>query len=333
MTNIRPAVSVVVPCRNEKDYIESSIRTILSQESPSGGFELIVVDGMSDDGTRKILSDMCREDSRLQVVDNPARITPCAMNVGIRVAQGQFIAILGAHTEYSSNYLKICVDLLEEHPEACCSGGPIISKGRGIVGRAIAIAMSHPIGVGNAKHRIPNYEGYAEGACYPVFRREIFDRVGFYDENLVRNQDDELNRRIALSGEKIFISHRAKCIYYVRDNISSLSRQYYQYGYYRVAVLKKHRLPHSFRQIIPVVFFSLMGVLFIGLFLLPGWWAMIGLILPSTYLITLVVGGIGVGIKEGFLTGLLFPITAFFMHFSNALGFAWGIIRIQTSSK
>ena len=333
MKNERPAISVVVPCRNEKAHIESCIRSVLSQEIRHGQIEFIVVDGMSVDGTRNILSDLCKEDSRLQVIDNPAGITPCAMNVGIRAAKGRFIAILGAHTEYSSNYLKVCVEILEEHPEACCSGGPIISRGRSHWGRAIAIAMSHPVGVGNAKHRFPDYEGYAEGACYPVFRREIFDRVGFYDENLVRNQDDELNRRIALNGEKVFLSPRAKCIYYVREKISHLSRQYYQYGYYRVAVLKKHRLPQSFRQIVPVVFFSAMGVLLIGLFILPGWWAIIGLILPSIYLTILVFGGLGVGIKEGFLVGLLFPITAFVMHISYALGFAWGIQRIKSSNE
>jgi glycosyltransferase involved in cell wall biosynthesis len=320
-------VSIVVPCRNERDHIETCIQSILRQETPCGGFELIIADGMSDDGTREILTRLAAEDARLRIIDNRGRITPCGMNAGIHEARGRYIAIMGAHTEYAPDYVRRCIDLLEEHPEVCCAGGPIGSQGRSMFGQAVAAAMSHPVGVGNAKHRFPDYEGYAEGACFPMFRREIFDQVGLYDENLVHNQDDDFNYRVARNGGKIFISPRAWSSYCVREAPLQLFRQYFQYGYWRVAVLRKHRLPASMRQVVPVTFFTLMFVLLVvGLFL-PGWWGLITAGVPVAYAVMLIIAGAGVARKRRVRVGLMFPIAAAMMHLAYAAGFAWGVIN------
>ena len=327
MSHDVPTVSVVVPCRNEKDHIHSCIRSILNQEYSKDEIEFIVVDGMSEDGTRDILKELMEEDSRLKVVDNPRRITPCARNIGIREAKGQYIAILDAHTVYAPSYIPTCINLLEEHSEVCCAGGPIISVGKGMFGRATAAAMSHPLGVGNAKHRFPNFEGYAEGACFPVFRKEIFDKVGFFDEDLVRNQDDEFNFRVALSGGKVFLSPRAQCTYYVRETVAELFWQFFQYGYYRVVVLRKHRLPISLRHFAPALFFSALVALFLGAYFLPGMWALTGGILPLSYVLILSLAGISVALKEGIAVGLRFPIVAFIIHVSYALGFVWAMLK------
>jgi succinoglycan biosynthesis protein ExoA len=248
------------------------------------------------------------------------------MNVGIRAARGLYIAIMGAHTEYASDYVRKCVNLLEAHPEVCCAGGPIVSRGKSAFGRAVAMAMSHPVGVGNAKHRFPHYEGYAEGACFPMFRRETFDTVGFYDEQLVRNQDDDFNYRLARSGGKVFISPLARCIYYVRETPARLFQQYFQYGYWRVAVLQKHRLPASLRQLIPVLFFSLMLLILVSSLWLPRWWRLAGAILPIVYVLSLVVVGVGVAAKQGVRIGLLFPIATAIMHIAYAGGFILGLV-------
>lgn len=322
-----PTLSVIVPCRNELAHIEQGVRSILAQDPPIGGFEVIVVDGMSDDGTRVILERLVLEDARLRVVDNPARLTPHAMNAGIRAARGCFIAILGAHTVYAAGYLRICVELLGEHPEAWCAGGPIQSQGHGAFGRAVAAAMSHPIGVGNAKHRFRDYEGYAEGACFPVFRREVFDRIGLYDETLIRNQDDELNLRMTRQGGKVYLSPRASCTYFVRDTVSGLFRQYFQYGYYRVAVLKKHRIPASLRQLAPVLFFPVMIFFFAGSWWLPVPWRWGGWVLPIVYGAVLATGGIGVAKKEGWAIGLRFPFAALVMHVAYGLGFMRALLN------
>lgn len=329
MSDDVPTVSVIVPCRNEKDHIEEGVRSILAQDSPEGGFELIVVDGMSNDGTRNILDGLAQEDARLQVIDNPDCFTPHAMNAGIRAANGHFIAIMGAHTNYSNNYIRTCVELFDENPEVWCTGGPIISQGKSPFGRAVAAAMSHPIGVGNAKHRFSDFEGYAEGACFPVFRREVFEKIGLYDENLVRNQDDELNLRMALKGGKVYISPRAKCMYYVREKPMRLFWQYFQYGYYRVSVLRKHKLPASLRQFAPVAFFPLAIMLLMVCWLLPYWWAGFGCLPSLAYGLVLISGGCSVAMKEGGLTGLLFPLAVLIMHLSYALGFLGNLLGMR----
>jgi GT2 family glycosyltransferase len=280
---------------------------------------------MSDDGTRQILTRLANENPRLRIVDNPGRTAPCGRNMGVRSARGKYIAILDAHSEYAPDYLRSCVELLEEHPEVCCSGGPIISQGKGIFGQAVAMAMSHPVGIGNAKHRLPNYEGYAEGACFPMFRKEIFDKVGLFDETLVRNQDDDFNFRIARSGGKIFISPRAQCTYYVRESPSQLLWQYCQYGYWRIAVLRKHRLPASIRHIAPVAFLSLLLVsLITGLFL-PVRWRLAAAAFPAAYIGILFMAALGVAMKKGVKVGLAFPMAAIIMHTAYAAGFLWGI--------
>jgi glycosyltransferase involved in cell wall biosynthesis len=282
---------------------------------------------MSTDGTRDILARLAAEDPRLRLVDNVQKITPCARNIGVKEARGRFVAILDAHTEYAKNYVLTCVRLLEEHPEVCCTGGPIISCGRGLFGRAAAAAMSHVMGIGNAKHRLPGYEGYAEGACFPVFRKEIFNKVGLFDEALVRNQDDEFNFRLALHGEKIFISPRAKCKYYVRESARQLLQQYLQYGYWRAVVLRKHRRLASFRHAIPILLvLSILFSALVGL-LLPGTWRLLGAALPLLYILGLLAGGLAVAMRAGPAVGSLFPVAAAIMHFGYAGGFICGLLR------
>ncbi|GJL50485.1 glycosyltransferase family 2 protein [Candidatus Nitrospira salsa] len=321
-----PTVSVIVPCRNEYVHIEEGVRSILNQQSPDGGFEVLVVDGMSTDGTREILQELIKDDSRLRVIDNPAFFTPHAMNAGIRESSGRFIAIMGAHTHYSKSYIQACVNVLEEHPDVWCSGGPIRSEGRSAFGRAVAVAMSHPVGVGNAKHRFSTFEGYAEGACFPMFRREVFEQIGLYDENLIRNQDDELNLRMALNGGRVYLSPLAECRYFVRDTPRRLFWQYFFYGYFRVEVLKKHKVPASFRQLVPIVFFPVALLLALACWWVPDWWAWAGCVPLGSYVLVLLATGIWVATQKGVMPGVLFPLAAFLMHAAYAVGFAWNLV-------
>ena len=320
-------LSVIVPCRNESQHIEACVRSILNQDRPAEDVEIIVADGLSEDGTREILKRLMSEYPELRVVDNPRRITPCAMNAGIREARGRYIAILGAHCQYASNYLSTCVALLHEHPEVSCVGGPAVSIGKGLFGQAVAAAMSHPVGIGDAKHRYPTYEGYAEGACYPVFRREVFDKIGFYDEMLVRNQDDELNYRLAKIGEKVFLSPRARYSYFIRETPSKLFRQYFEYGYWRVAVLRKHRIPASFRQVVPPLFMAVMLTSMIVGLSLPGWWRLTACAIPMLYEVTLLTVGVMQSHKTGWRVAVLFPVAVTIMHVAYAMGFVRGMIK------
>ena len=322
-----PTVSIVVPCRNERNYIEACVRSLLSQERPRHDFELLVVDGMSNDGTRQILERLASEDERLKIIDNPNRTTPSAMNAGIRHARGEYVAILGAHASYAPDYIRVCAEMLDTQPDIWCSGGPVVSRASSAFGTAVALAMSHPVGVGNARHRFPDYEGDAEGACFPVFRREAFERVGMYDETLVRNQDDEFNLRVAKSGGRIFISPKARCEYFVRESPAGLFRQYFQYGYWRVAVLRKHLIPASLRQMAPVTLFVLMLLGIVAGVWLGGYTGVaVGAALPVAYFGLLTASAMAVATKSQFLSALFFPVAAVIMHFAYAAGFAWALI-------
>lgn len=322
-----PAISVIVPCLNERQYIQDCVISLLSQDMASEAFEIVIVDGVSNDGTPEILQKLAKQHPEVRLVNNPRRVTPAGMNAGIRAARGRFIAILGAHCHYEPTYLRTCVELLDEHPEASCVGGPILSLGRSDFGKAVAAAMSHPVGIGNARHRHPNYEGYAEGACYPVFRREVFDTIGFYDEFLIRNQDDELNYRLTKQGGKVFLSPRARCTYFVRETMRGLSRQYFEYGYWRVAVLRKHRMPASFRQLVPPTFLVGLVCSLAFAWLGPDPWRWAALVPPLVYVLLLLVAGVSHTRTHGLKVGVLFPIAAATMHVAYAAGFVGAAVK------
>lgn len=249
-----PSVSVIVPARNEHGFIETTVRALLDQRELPSDYEVLVVDGQSDDGTREILDRLAREDRRVQVIDNPARTVPAALNLGIRSSKGQVVIRVDGHTTVAPDFVRENLRLLEEHPEAWTVGGPIAHRGKNRVGRAIAAAMSSPIGVGGARHRFESYEGYAESTAFPAFRRWVFERIGDFDEALVRNQDDELNFRITKAGGLIFISPRVRHDYFVRDSFRALFTQYMQYAYWKVEVMRKHGTVVAPRHLVPGVF-------------------------------------------------------------------------------
>jgi succinoglycan biosynthesis protein ExoA len=321
----RPTASIVVPCRNEQRHVAACIGSILRQIPPAGGLEVLVVDGRSTDGTRDLLERMAAQTSTLRIIDNPEGLTPTAMNRGIREASGRYVAIFGAHAEYAPDYVRTCVEFLETHPDVCCAGGPITSRGHTRFGKAVAVAMSHPLGVGNAKHRFPDYDGYAEAVCFPVIRRTIFDTVGLFDEALVRNQDDEFYYRVALAGEKTFLLRRARCTYFVRDTPAALFRQYFQYGFWRLAVVKKHRAPASIRQLIPAAFVVMLCASLVACLVVPGWWRWAGAAVPMTYGFALTVMAISVGWRRGAMIGALVPVATAILHLSYGIGFLWGV--------
>ncbi len=323
--NFMKKISFIIPCRNENKYIEETISSVLNQKDLGPESEIIIVDGSSEDGTREILSDLEKRDPRIIVIDNEKKITPVALNLGVKKASGDYIFILGAHAKIADDYVANCLQIFERHNDVSCAGGPILSESSSGLGKAIAIAMSSPIGVGNAKHRFPDYEGYAEMACFPVFKKEVFDQIGYFDEELVRNQDDDFCFRLRLNGGKVYISPKAKSFYYVRDSFRKLFSQYFQYGLWRVALLKKHKLPIALRQQIPFLFFS-----FVLIFFLVGIYfnkIFVSLSLPAIYLFTLVLYTLKVLISKKQLYALWLPIVIFTLHFSYGLGFAVGIIK------
>src|SRR5215813_8964268 len=267
-----PAVSLIVPCRNEQDYIESCIRSLLAQDLPIGSFEIIVADGLSNDGTRNILARLAAEYTCVRLVDNPGRIVSTGLNTAIHAARSQIIVRIDVHTQYAPDYVRQCLAVLQE-TGADNVGGPWVAQGIGYMGRAVAAAFQSPFAVGGARGHNPHHIGPVDTVYLGCWPREVFDRIGFFDEELVRNQDDEFNLRLSRAGGLIWQSPRIKSWYHPRASLRSLWRQYTQYGYWKVRVIQKHGMPASMRHLVPAAFVLTMLTLPVTALVWPwAWW-------------------------------------------------------------
>ena len=319
-----PFVSVVMPIRNEAGYIAQGLEAVFAQDYPADRVEIIVADGMSNDGTRQIVAEIARKHPQVRMIDNPGRIVPTGLNAGIEQARGEIVIRLDGHAEIAPDFIRQNIALLAEHPEAWVVGGPIVHSGRNRFAKAAAVAMSSRFGVGMAYHRFADYEGYAEEAAFPAVRNWVFDRIGNFYEALVRNQDDEFCFRVNQAGGKVFISPRVRYAYFVRDTPGKLFRQYFQYSFWRIPMIRKHKRPTTLRQFVPSLFFLAMFVLLIvGVWL---WQPLVALALPVLYATALILIGLSVVPRTGPVVAGLLPLALFTMHFSYALGLAWGFV-------
>jgi glycosyltransferase involved in cell wall biosynthesis len=318
-----PMVSVVVPCRNESGHVATCVAGLLALEAPVGGFEVVVADGNSDDGSRNILCRLAEKDSRLRVIDNPGRIASSGLNAAIRASQADIIVRADAHTDYAPDYLLRCLDALHQIG-ADNVGGPARTKAENYTQRAIAAAYHSPFSVGGARFHDPNYEGYVDTVTYGCWRRSAFERFGYFDEELVRNQDDEHNLRIIRGGGKVWQSPKIRSWYKPRGSLSALFKQYMQYGYWKVRVIRKHRLPASPRHLVPggfILTLALLAILspmtrlaFIALLLALGFYA----------LALLLASAVTAARTEWKLLPAL-PVVFVCYHFGYGFGFLRGI--------
>jgi glycosyltransferase involved in cell wall biosynthesis len=323
MDRWQPLVTIIMPIRNEAAFIGRLLRAVFDQDYPAERMDVIVADGMSTDGTREIVRSLQQEHANLRLIDNPQRIVSTALNTGLAHARGDVILRIDGHCDLARDFVGQNIALLEEHPEAWCVGGPIVHTAKTRFGRAVAAAMSHPLGVGNATHRFAHYEGYGEGAVFPAIRRWVFDKVGEFDEQLVRNQDDEFNYRVNQAGGKIYISPRVHSLYFVRERVGQLYRQYYQYAFWRIPVMRKHRRPTTARQLAPVLFYGMVIALaLLGLALRQP---LVALALPIAYLAALLAGGLSLAPKESLPVACLIPIAFATMHAGYAAGMLYGL--------
>jgi hypothetical protein len=230
---------------------------------------------------------------------------------------------MDAHTEYASDYVKQCVLILEE-TKADNVGGPARTKSDGYIQEAIAAAYHSPCSVGGACFHNIEHEGYVDTVPYGCWRREIFDRIGFFDESLVRNQDDEFNLRLSRAGGKIWQSPRIRSWYKPRSSLRSLFWQYAQYGYWKVRLIQKHRVPASVRHVVPGFFVFLLALLpvlsFLGIVPLKVWFGLVGV-----YLAFIVVASIGTASKNRWKLLPVLPLTFACFHFGYGIGFLRGV--------
>lgn len=321
-----PFVSIVMPIRNEADFIERTIQSILDNDYPRDKIEVLVCDGLSDDSTPEVVSRIAGRDGRVRLLNNTDRIVSTGLNLGLRESSGDVFIRVDGHCEVSQDFIRKSVAGLLAHPEAWVAGGYWRTVSRGYIGRIVAAATQSHVGVGNARHRLGGFDGWVDTVPYGAHHRWVLDKIGYFDEELVRNQDDEFNMRIILAGGKIWISSDICSTYYSRSSLRKLWRQYFQYGFWRIRTMQKHGRPAVFRQVVPILFVLIIMVLLAAGLLRTEFW----LILAGTlilYGLGLLYGTFDVVRQAGIKYGLVAPLVFIIIHFGYGIGGLWGFIR------
>lgn len=325
MTDTKKKASVLVPCRNEVSHIEKCVRHIFSFDSPEGGFELIVIDGMSTDGTRSILSGLKDKYQDLIVIDNPKRIVPHAMNLGIHSARGEYIVRADVRCIHPKSYLKQLISLSEE-TGAENVGGILEASGSTYIQKCIAAAYKSPIAVGRALGNRGNGIQEVDDVYGGCFRREFLLKIGMYDEDMVRNQDDELSFRIRKFGGRIIQDSGVKIKYFPRRHFHHLFKQFLQYGYWKVPVIKRHPKQASWRHLLPTGF--ILGFLGLGIASFISKEAFsVFLLYTAIYSFSIAVESLRIIINDNIKLWPGVIASLFFIHAGYGIGFGVSLIE------
>ncbi|HRG58392.1 MAG TPA: glycosyltransferase family 2 protein [Bacteroidia bacterium] len=315
-------VSITIPCRNEQDYIGKCLQSIVDCSFNKSFLSVYVCDGLSNDNTAKIIQSFADKHPFIHYIENKKQSTPFALNLGLKADDADIKIILGAHAEIYPNYIEKCIEAFQFDKQLGCVGGFIENVYENETAEVIGKAMSSGFGVGNAHFRTGAADGYVDTVAFGAYKREVFDKIGYFDEELIRNQDDEFNFRLLKHGFKIYLFREIRSMYYVRASFNKLYKQYFQYGYWKVYVNKKHHTITTLRQIVPLLFvLYLFGGAMIS-FLHP-----IILIMYIMVLIFYFAAGIYFASKLDSQLNLKFKIVKsfFILHYSYGLGYLKGI--------
>jgi glycosyltransferase involved in cell wall biosynthesis len=339
-----PFISIIIPVRNEEKYIGRCLSSILCQDYPSDKMEVILVDGMSEDQTIekiKEIFDPLKSNKRklkradkdkgigVRILNNPRKIVPCALNVGIKEARGDLIIRMDAHAEYARNYISKCVDRLRIS-DADNVGGTIksIPGGNTLIGNAIALASANTFGVGNSKFRTSHKAEYVDTVAFGAWPRWVFGEKNLFDERLARNQDIEFNARIRKEGGKVFLTPEIKSFYRCKETLMGLWRQNFENG--KWVVYTKMIAPYtlSYRHFVPFLFvLSLILSLVFAPFV-----SVLGNVFISivcAYLLSSIFFSTKISFVKGLRYFFVLPLVFATLHFSYGLGSVWGLVNLK----
>ena len=320
-------ISILVPIRDEELYIGKCLTSLLEQDYDKTHYEILVVDGMSTDKTREVVKEFEIKNKNVTLLNNPNRTVPYALNIGIKHAAGNVIVRVDGHAIVEKDYLRKCTEYLES-TKAECVGGVIESINETFIGKAIALAMSSPFGVGNARFRTSGKEGYVDCLAFGAYRGEVFEKIGLFDEEFVRCQDDEFNYRLRKYGGKIFLTPHIKAYYYPRSNLKKLWQQYFQYGFWKIRVLQKHFSMMQPRQFVPPLFvLALLGSLACSVFYKASLFVFV--VILMSYSLSCLFAALRVSLQHGRRYFLIVPSIFMILHISYGLGFLWGIVKFS----
>ncbi len=324
-------ISIIIPCRNEGKFISKCLESIILQDYSKEKLEVLVVDGMSEDGTREILKGYAKKYLFIKVLDNPKKITPCALNIGIKNAKGEIIMRIDAHTTCEKDYMLKCIKYLNGY-NADNVGGIMVTLPRdsSLLGKAIAIVLSHPFGVGNSVFRTgakePKWVDTVFGGCY---KKEVFDKIGLFNENLPRGQDMEFNLRLKRAGLKTLLVPEIVSYYYARSEFKPFCKYNFKNGLWAILPFKYTKImPVSLRHLVPFIFvlsiivsgvLSFFSSIFFWLFLL----------IVGSYSLINICFSLKIALRKKNVKYLFtIPIIFASLHIGYGLGSIWGVVKL-----
>lgn len=317
-----PFVSIVMPMRNEEHFLTQCLESIVKNDYPKDRFEILIVDGLSTDKSRSIVKEFTDRYKNIRLLNNPKRIRVTANNIGIREARGEIVISMDAHVWYASDYIRKCVELLQT-TGAANVGGQQKAVGYNYVTKAIAFATTTPFGIGDAEFRYLKKEKWVDTVYLGAWYKKTLTKVGFFNENWVRNGDYELNYRIRKIGGTILLSPKIRCQYFVRGSLFKLARQYFLYGKWRVKTIVTHPGSIRWRHLLPPLL--IVWLLLSPILLMCSseiWWLPVML-----YLLYTVAVSLGISLFNGII---FFPIlipTLWILHVSWGIGVYFGFFR------
>lgn len=323
-------VSIIIPCYNERSTIVLLLDALYVQTYPKKFMQVVIADGGSDDGTPEVINEwrVDHPDFEVNLIENPQKTIPAALNKAINASNGEIIIRLDAHSKPQLDYIEKSVADLNQGLGQNIGGVWDIQPGSDHwIARSIAAAAGHPIGVGGALYRYTDKAAYVDTVPFGAFKRDLLDQVGMFDETLLTNEDYEFNVRIRQNGGRIWLDPEIRSVYYARKDLKALSRQYWRYGYWKWQMLRRYPETLRLRQALPPLFIiSLVILLLSSLFLPLAFFTLVGMVI--IYVTFLFLAGLQLSLKHK--DPVLFlgvPLAIASMHFSWGSGFIWGIIH------
>jgi len=329
--NNNSKVSIIIPCRNEEKFIGECLDSIIANDYPKDKLEILVVDGLSEDRTREIIKRYIEQYPYIKLLNNSKKYTPFALNIGIKRAKGDAIMLMGSHAIYSKDYISKSIKYLKEY-EVDNVGGviKILSKDNTLIAKAIVLASSSFFGAGNAYYKTGNSKGAkfvdtVFGGCY---KKEVFFKIGFFNENLVRNQDFEFNLKLKRFGGKILLAPDIIAYYYPKSGLADFAKHNFKDAFWVIYPLKFSIKAFSWRHLIPLLFvLSLFGTLFLGI-IFPFFSWLFFIIIMLYGLMNLYFSARITVTQKDLKYLFLMPIVFVVRHIFYGLGSLWGLCKI-----